>query len=475
MRDIEPKSRNDIQELRIQELRKRAKELGITDGLLDPLVNEAERAGESDGTGTESDTQTNATSTSSTSSSSPSDMDRKALIKVINDKRAELETAMNEYNTLMSNFKTKLSVTELDKLKNKVFKLTNKGTSEYFQINAYGYKRMFESGIKDHKDSTDSTKYATIPESCANPSTNKVIDLDVDANKELREHYEKLIKDNSLIKSSDAKIKSKTGGGQCGMESKIIFYNGEGKDTFAYITPGGLYRFFPEGTTEADLKSYSQCGDKTIEKMEFKDVKEDKDGDSDAIKEENQKNKTYNDELTNKFDALKSKLGSPFTSKETDSCQEVEEDDDPMVVKRELEEKINTLYDEIKELISDLGEKVDEVEKKAAEESESKGKEMVGNEAEIMKLKRELETDKEQTSYFEIFKRFLNVRLLILMLILLGLSTMVFYFLGTGTINFSKYFQKVKTETTDAIEDIREGAEDVVEDTGEAIVDTEKL
>ena len=61
------------------------------------------------------------------------------------------------------------------------------------------------------------------------------------------------------------------------------------------------------------------------------------------------------------------------------------------------------------------------------------------------------------------------------MMILLGLSTMVFYFLGTGTINFSKYFQKVKTETTDAIEDIREGAEDVVEDAGEVVVDTEKL
>ena len=42
-------------------------------------------------------------------------------------------------------------------------------------------------------------------------------------------------------------------------------------------------------------------------------------------------------------------------------------------------------------------------------------------ETEIMKLKRELETDKEQASYFEIFKRYLTIRIVILMLVLLGL------------------------------------------------------
>ena len=275
--------------------------------------------------------------------------------------------------------------------------------------------------------------------------------------------------DTGLIKQSDAKIKSKANGGQCGMESKNIFYNGGAEETFAYITPAGMYRSYPNGTTKEDLKSYSQCGDKVIEDMIFK---ENITGDRDETKTAN---KSINDAIKLKYEALKANPGLPLTSKETDSCQEVVEDDDPMVVKRELEEKINTLYDEIKELISKLGEKADEVEKKAAAKSEEKVREMTGNETEIMKLKRELETDKEQASYFEIFKRYLNIRIVILMLVLLGLSTMVFYFLGTGTINFSKYFEKVKTETTDAIEDIREGAEDVVEDAGEAVVDTEKL
>lgn len=351
-------------------------------------------------------------------------MSRSEMIKLINDKRAELQKATNDYNTLMDDHqKIVANASKIEDLKQKVFKIHKDSSDpskgfDYFYINKYGYKRDLKN-VTNERD---------IPVSCKGVATgteSTIVDLSTDENKTRKETYAHLIKPDVNGFKPGVSIDLSEQGATCEYENKIIKYG----DLFAYITPGGHYRPFNADTTLEDLSKYSGCP----KKEEVTTI-----------------DSTQPDEKL-KYTFLKTKKLTTYITTDK-SCEGDIEESDLSVKKKELEEKIYKLYDEIKDLMIKMKKDVSETNRRTGESMKGNLGRLQDNQDEVMKLRKDIETGKERQSYFDVYKRYINVYLVIGVLLLFAIVSMILYFLGIGDVSFSDYFNSAKNKVSGLME-----------------------